>query len=55
MKEIDKYLCLTCVENLKEAQLIFKEIQNTRDVDVCEWCHRRRYGAVYRIQYERKR
>lgn len=54
MKTLDRFLCLPCLENLTEAQLVYEEIPNTRDVNTCEWCHRRRYGAVYRIQYGKK-
>lgn len=52
MKTVDRYLCSECIENIKAAQLVFKEIPNHRgEKDTCDWCGKERYGRMIRIKY----
>lgn len=55
MKTVDRYLCSECIENIKAAQLVFKEIPNHRgEKDTCDWCGKQRYGKMIRIRYGRE-
>ena len=55
MKTVDRNLCTDCIEDIRAAQLIFKEVPGCRqETDVCEWCGRKRMIRRIRIQYGRK-
>lgn len=54
MKTVVRYLCTECVQDMKDAGLIFRKLPGTEgNKDECAWCHRRRYGAEYEICYGR--
>lgn len=56
MKEVTRYLCAECWQNVVGAELLHEKISD--DVDRkrrCEWCGRLCYGNTYRIFYGKKR
>lgn len=56
MKTAERYLCSGCVQDMKQAQLIFKPLPGTNgERQKCEWCGRLCYGARYKILYGRGR
>ena len=55
MKTVDHFLCFDCERDLTVAQLAHEKLPNTENAGKCEFCKRRRYGAVYRIRYGRGR
>lgn len=52
MKQIERYLCAQCWQDIVAAGLKWEEIKGTEnDRRTCEWCKRKCYGATYRIFY----
>ncbi len=56
MKQIERYLCAQCSQDMIAAGLRCEEIP-TKDKDrkPCDWCGRSCYGGHYRIFYGRRR
>lgn len=55
MKTIERYLCIECAQMLRDAQLVYKKVPGREgDKPVCDWCHKKRYGTAYQIQYGRE-
>lgn len=55
MKTIDRNLFQDCIEDIKAAQLVCKEVPGHRqETDVCDWCGKKRLIRLVRIQYGRK-
>ena len=56
MKTLKRYLCCECAQILRDAHLVFKQVPDSKGQQPeCDWCHRKRYGAAYSIQYARGR
>ncbi len=55
MQTVDRNLCPDCIENIRAAQLTFKEVPGHRqETDVCDWCRRKRLIRMVRIEYGKK-
>lgn len=56
MKTLERYLCIECAQMLRDAGLIYKKVPGSEGEKAeCEWCHKKRYGAGYRIRYGGKK
>ena len=52
MKTINRYLCIECAQMLRDANLVYKKVAGCEGMEPeCQWCNKKRYGAVYRIKY----
>ena len=55
MQTVDRNLCPDCIEDIRAAQLTFKEVPGRRqETDICDWCGKRRMIRLVRIEYGRK-
>lgn len=56
MKQIERYLCAQCWQDIVAAGLKHEEVQGTeKERRPCAWCGRNCYGATYRIFYGGRR
>ena len=54
MREIERYLCAQCAQEMKGACLQYEELKSSSSKkEECDWCHKPCYGTRYRISYGR--
>lgn len=52
MKQVEKYLCAQCWQDVVAAGLIHEENRKgEKERKPCDWCGRNCYGSTYRIFY----
>lgn len=49
-KILERALCPACEKQMTEAHVVHKKVPYSEETLVCDWCHKRRYGARYKVQ-----
>ena len=50
VKILERALCPACEKQMTEAHVVHKKVPYYEETLVCDWCHKRRYGARYKVQ-----
>ena len=49
VKILERALCPACEKQMTEANVVHKKVPYSEETLVCDWCHKKRYGARYKV------
>ena len=49
VKILERALCPACEKQMTEAHVVHKKVPYSEETLVCDWCHKKRYGARYKV------